>query len=643
MQRSLGVCYYPEHWPETQWAEDAARMRETGLTWVRIGEFAWSRLEPRPGDLRFDWLDRAIETLGAAGLKVVLGTPTATPPRWMIDRHPDMLALDAQGRPRGFGSRRHYCFSHAGYREESRRITRLLAERYGRNPHVAAWQTDNEYACHDTTLSYSDAARAGFRDWLAQRYQSTDALNRAWGNVFWSMDYDDWDQIGLPNLTVTEPNHPHQLAFRRYSSDQVVAFNRIQVDEIRRCSDAPILHNYMGRETSFDHFRLGADLDIASWDSYPLGFLSDRLDATTDHRLRFLRQGDPDNQAFHHDLYRAVGAMRDRRSPSEGRWWIMEQQPGPVNWAPWNPAPLPGMARLWAWEAFAHGAEAVCYFRWRQAPFAQEQMHAGLLRPDSAPAPALGEAAQVAREIAQMPEVGTARARVGLVFDYASAWAWKVQPQGADFDMFRLAFAAYRALRRNGLSVDILHPDTADLGDYALVLAPGIATLSEALRGALAEYRGIALLGPRCDTKTAELSIPLPLGPGLPGLDVTVALAESLPPMAEVPLAGGGRFLHWFEHLEGTAPVLRTTAEGRPAIMGGPHLRYLAGWTDDASLAAIVAALCGECGLATVDLPPGLRIRDTGTHRFVFNYDAAPQDWNGTQIPPAGVHWERLA
>src|SRR6056297_1300385 len=193
LKRKLGTCYYPEHWPEDQWAQDAARMADLGLTWVRIGEFAWSRLEPAPGDLQFDWLDRAIDTLTAAGLKVVLGTPTATPPRWMLDRHPDMLAKDAQGRLRGFGSRRHYCFSHDGYRDESVRITTLLAKRFGAK--VAAWQTDNEYGCHDTVYSYSDAARRAFRDWLAQKYQSTDALNRAWGNVFWSMDYDRFDQF----------------------------------------------------------------------------------------------------------------------------------------------------------------------------------------------------------------------------------------------------------------------------------------------------------------------------------------------------------------------------------------------------------------------------------------------------------------
>ncbi len=448
MKRALGSCYYPEQWPEEIWPDDARRMVEAGLSWVRIGEFAWSRLEPRPDDLRFDWLDRAIDILGGAGL----------------DRaghaHRDTASMDARPAPRHAGSR---CagaparfrlppallFSHEGYREECRRIVTLLAERYGKTPHIHAWQTDNEYGCHDTTTSYSDAAREAFRRWLTDRYGTVEALNKAWGNVFWSMEYGAFDQVGLPNLTVTEPNPAHVQAFRRFSSDQVVSFNRLQTEILRARTDRPLIHNYMGRVLDFDHYAVGADLDIATWDSYPLGFLSDRLEATPDHKARYMRQGDPDMQAFHHDLYRAVG---------RGRWWVMEQQPGPVNWAPWNPAPLPGMARLWAWEAFAHGAETVVYFRWRQAPFAQEQQHAGLLRPDSADAPALAEARQVARELAEMPEAGTARAPVALIFDYASDWAWRTQPQGADFDYFRLSFAFYRALRRAGLSVDVIAP-----------------------------------------------------------------------------------------------------------------------------------------------------------------------------------------
>ncbi|GAB4382402.1 beta-galactosidase [Albidovulum sp.] len=633
MKRALGVCYYPEHWPEARWAEDAARMAAAGLGWVRIGEFAWSRLEPAPGEYRFDWLDRAIGVLADAGLRVVLGTPTATPPRWMLDRHPDMLALDAAGRPRGFGSRRHYCFSHEGYRAECARIVTELARRHGADPRVAAWQIDNEYGCHDTVLSYSPAALAAFRAWLARRYGTVEALNAAWGNVFWSMEYDSFERIGLPNLTVTEPNPAHVMAFRRFSSDQVVGFNRIQAEILRAHTAAPLLHNYMGRIASFDHFAVGAALDIAGWDSYPIGFLSDRLEADAAHKARFLRQGDPDMQAFHHDLYRAVG---------RGRWWVMEQQPGPVNWAPYNPAPLPGMVRLWTWEAFAHGAEVVSYFRWRQVPFAQEQMHAGLLRPDGAAAPALAEVEAVAREIAALPEAGTAPAAVALVFDYAAHWAWEIQPQGADFDYFRLVFAAYRALRRAGLDIDILPPDADDLSRYRLVLAPGLATLSDRLAGALAAFAGTAILGPRTNAKTAEMAIPVPLPPALPGLGAVVARVESLPPGEAIPLEGGGAFRHWFEHLEGAA-VSERTVTGAPAIVSAGRLHYLAGWPDEAAFDRLVAAAAAAEGLKVAALPEGLRCRRAGGHRFWFNYGAAPVSFEGRTLPPAGVLWEPLA
>jgi beta-galactosidase len=356
ISQKLGVCYYPEHWDESRWAEDAARMRSIGLSYVRIGEFAWSRLEPRPGVYDLEWLRRAIDVLHAADLRVVLGTPTATPPKWLVDAMPDMVALDAEGRPRKFGSRRHYCFSHEGYARECERIVERLARELGAHPGVAAWQTDNEYGCHDTVESYSSAALHAFRRWCAARYGSIEALDRAWGNVFWSMELQDFEAIELPNLTVTEANPSHRLDFRRFSSDQVVVFDRRQADIIRRHSPGrPILHNFMGSFTGFDHFALSAHLDAAAWDSYPLGYL-ERSRRSEEFKSRYMRVGDPDYQAFHHDLYRACG---------RGRWQVMEQQPGAVNWAPWNPAPADGAVRLWTFEAFAAGAEVVGFFRWR--------------------------------------------------------------------------------------------------------------------------------------------------------------------------------------------------------------------------------------------------------------------------------------
>ena len=633
MKPSLGTCYYPEHWPTDIWADDAKRMVDAGLSIVRIGEFAWSRLEPSPDDFRWDWMDQAIATLGEAGLSVVLGTPTATPPRWMLDRYPDMLAIDADGHKRKFGSRRHYCFSHGGYKEESVRIAKLLAKRYSASSHIAAWQIDNEYGCHDTVLSYSGSARVAFRYWLRSKYDSVDHLNEAWGNVFWSMEYSDFEQIDLPNLTVTEANPAHVLDFRRFSSDQVVVFNRVQVEAIRKYTDKPLIHNYMGRITDFDHYAVGADLEIASWDSYPLGFLEDRNAGDTAHKLKYAQQGDPDFQAFHHDLYRAVG---------KGRWWVMEQQPGPVNWAPHNPAPLPGMVRLWTWEAIAHEAEAVCYFRWRQAPFAQEQMHAGLLRSDSIETPFFAEAKQVAEELKVLGDLQGRPADVAIMFDYESCWAWETQPQGASFDYFDLVFDIYRELRKLGLSVDIIPPNVDSFGERKLVIIPGLMHWTSSLEKLLNDFSGTLLVGPRSGSKTEHFSIPAELPPALAKLDCRVGFVESLRPGMTREIKGGGYIHSWIESLEGNFEVVEQTDEGQPVLIKQGNVFYLAGWPSDKALNRIIQNLCDSSQIKTQTMPAGVRRRSSAAYEFLFNYNAEKVALNGQSIPAAGVLWNAI-
>ena len=646
MNRTLGVCYYPEHWPETQWAEDAARMAKLGLTHVRIGEFAWSKLEPKRGAYDFDWLRRAIDTLHAAGLKVVLGTPTATPPKWLVDEMPDMLPVGADGAVRKFGSRRHYDFSHDGYLEESKRITLALAKAFGGHPGVTAWQTDNEYDCHGTTLSYSPAALAGFQEWLQRKYQSPEALNCAWGNVFWSMEIAEFSEIELPNLTVTEANPAHVMDFRRYASDMVMRFNKAQADIIRAHSPGrDVIHNFMGRTLAFDHFAVGADLDISSWDSYPLGFLEDRSDQGDAWKQQFARAGDPDFQAFHHDLYRAT---------SKGRWWVMEQQPGPVNWAPHNPAPRDGMVRLWSWEAFAHGAETVSYFRWRQAPFAQEQMHAGLLRPDSIEAEGFFEALQVAKELGDLGgklDAHPGKADMAIVFDYASAWAWEIQPQGREFDYFRLMFDFYRNLRRLGLSVDFVPASAPDIEGYPLVVIPGLFTWTPGIVDAIRAHDGQVLIGPRSGSKTDDFAIPESLPPALPAdiLGVRIARVETL--RADTPLQlSGGTFQFWREFLE-IGPETETVLvaeDGVPALVKQGNVHYLGGWPDQDLVRTIILSMADSAGLATKELNDGVRLRRHGNHVFALNYGAssfnlATLGWTGTpllgelMLEPSGV------
>ncbi|REC94237.1 beta-galactosidase [Kushneria indalinina] len=636
----LGVCYYPEHWPRERWADDARAMVEAGISVVRIGEFAWSRLEPRPGELQFDWLDEAVATLAEAGLSIVMGTPTATPPKWLVDTHPEILAVDEHGRPRGFGSRRHYCFASPVYRTQSERIIRLMAERYAGHPAIIAWQTDNEYGCHDTILSYSPAARAGFGDWLQQRYGDVEALNNAWGSVFWSMEVTEFDQVEAPVGTVTEPHPAIVLDYRRYCSDLVVTYNRLQVDTLRTAGvSVDIVHNFMGLFTEFDHFDVARDLDIASWDSYPLGFLERGAhdEATRDH---YRRQGHPDFAGFHHDLYRAM---------CRGRWWVMEQQPGPVNWAISNAAPLPGMVRLWSHEAFAHGAEVVSYFRWRQAPFAQEQMHAGLLRPDGSESNAWPELLAVRDELPDLARenITTASASVALMFDYSAIWACQIQPHAADFDALELHLSWYSALRRLGLDVDIVSP-TTELDGYALVVLPCQVIADDALATRLEAARDSGtplIIGARSGSRTPDFQIPANLAPGplatLTGVTVDQidGMRPGTHPRLSLPGSPQGHALRWREQLDEKrqkARVVHRFEDGMPAVTDHQGVAYLTAWLDEDSMMAIFAEACRAADIATTALPEGVRLRRRGALCFAFNYAPEPRHLPDNLIPSSG-------
>lgn len=643
----LGVCYYPEQWPEEKWAEDAARMRELGLIWVRIAEFAWAKIEPKPGQFDWGWLDRAVETLGRAGLKVILCTPTAAPPKWLVDLYPDILPVAEDGTVRKFGARRHYCFSSIRYREEAARITGEIAGRYGRNPHVQAWQTDNEYGDHDTIHSYSPAAEQAFRLWLEHRYGTIGALNDAWGTSFWSMTYQGFDQIELPNNLVEEPSPTHRVDFMRFSSDQVRSFNRAQVDIIRALSPGrPVTHNYMNQNTDFDHYAVGEDLDIASWDVYPLGGLvHGRL--PEEDKARFLRVGDPDQTSFNHDLYRAVG---------RGRVWVMEQQPGPVNWATSNQAPADGMVRLWTWLAYAHGCEMVSYFRWRQAPFAQEQFHSALLHPDSSPDQAFREVAEVVAEARTLPPLGPrSRAQVAFVLDYPSRWATRTLPQGQNYRASHVALDWYAALRRHGVDVDVIgqHDDPAG---YALVVAPDLVIPDADFVARLADSGARALFGPRSGSKTADMQTPATLAPGLLSalLRMKVTRVESLPDYHSEQVIIGNRSLtagRWRETLETAEDVLASFAgpyrETAPALIGNDQARYLATLPDPAGLRRIVSDALDWAGVPHLPDLGDLRLTRRGGLTFAFNYGSSAADAPASvdahfhlgerQIGPAGV------
>lgn len=618
-----GVCYYPEHWPEERWEEDAAHMKRIGISHVRVGEFAWSGLEAN-GQYHMQWLTDAINVLHAHGLKIVLGTPTATPPRWMLDKYPDMLAWDEQLQMRDFGSRRHYCFSHAGYLEECKRIVTVLAEKYGEHPGVVAWQTDNEYGCHSTSISYSPHALNAFRVWCSDTYKTVDALNTAWGNVFWSMEYDSFNQIGLPVGTVTESNPAHRLAYWRFSSRQIQQFNKAQVDIIRAHSPGrDVLHNFMGNFVEFDHHLVSKDLDVATWDNYPLGFLT-RDNLSESDQTKYLRTGHPDGSSFHHDLYRGC---------CNGRWWVMEQQPGPVNWAPYNPSPLPGMVRLWGWEAFAHGAEVMSYFRWRQAPFAQEQTHTGLLLSNGDEDVAASEVAQLNSELEQLTLDGppTVKSDVAIVFSYAGIAIQDIQsPGGVSFSALTFCQALHSACRQWGLNVDIIAPD-AQLDQYRLILVCNHTEDDEQFTQRLLQCREkpvkpVIVLFPGSASRSSDYRIPASLPPGtLQSLiNVKVVRSESLPPGYELEAsAQDGRAVsckQWREHIKSPLTPHMHFADGWGFHYEYDAVHYINALPERDDLLALTGQLATDAALTIINLGPDVRIQQMGKYSVVFNF-----------------------
>ena len=624
----FGVCYYPEHWPQEQWEKDAAMMADLGLTYVRIGEFAWSRLEPNPGEYQFDWLDAAIESLTNAGLKLVMGTPTATPPKWLIDQHPEILPVDPDtGRTRGFGSRRHYDFSSAVYLRESMRITEALAKRYGNHDGVVGWQTDNELCCHDTALSGSDQAQEEFQNWCRQRYSNIDKLNSDWGNVFWSMEYRDFTEIELPIGAVTETSPAHRLAYRRFSSDQVIAYHNPMVEIIRQHAPGKfITHNFIPmNETGVDNFALAAPLDFTSYDNYPLGRTDLLLSGAPREQLQpYMRTGHPDFATYYHDQTRGL---------LNRGFWVMEQQPGPVNWAHNNPRPAPGMIRFWTLEAFAHGADTVCYFRWRQAPFAQEQMHAGLLRPDNSKTEAWEEAEQAMTEVAMLDIANQPLqpASVAIITGAEGLWVSDIEKQGEAYEFNQVQLSYYSALRELGVNIDFISADS-DFAPYSIIIAPSLPIIDQDFIDRCKASSAQFIFGPRAGAKTPEFGYPDRLPPGLLQqlVPIRVLSVETLRADCTEDLYWNNQQYQsgsWREQLDAAeTTVLARYKDNQPAVVTQGRFTYIGTLTDREFLLDFFQQQCQQANIPIYRFGADIRVSQRGDLMFAFNYSDQPQD-----------------
>lgn len=458
-----GADYYPEHWPEERWATDARLMGEAHFNVVRMAEFAWVHMEPSEGHFDFDWLHRAIDLLAAEGIQTVLGTPTGAPPAWFTQKYPDIIRLREDGHRCMFGLRQHGCINSPDFLRGSDRITRAMAEEFGKHDAVIAWQTDNEFGLP----CYCPICETEFQRWLEAKYSDLDSLNDAWGTTFWSQIYSDWSQIPIPKSAMGPPNPGLGLDYKRFMSCSFDKFQASQIKILRELSPGrPITHNFMGfLVETLDYLQLARDLDFASWDNYPM----------------YRRDSNPARYAINHDHTRG---MKQRN------FWVMEQQSGPTGWGTMSGQPRPGQLRLFAYQAVGRGADGIVYFRWRPSRFGIEQYWHGILDHDGSVNRRYDEVGKMGAElksISQELEGSEPVAEVAILNDYDSRFAFQIQKSNVDFEYADHARFYYDALHKLNVMVDVICPDV-DFSKYKLVIAPALFVIKDEIAERLRDY-----------------------------------------------------------------------------------------------------------------------------------------------------------
>lgn len=427
----FGVDYYPEHWDRAEWKAQAKLMREGGFNTVRMGEFAWRLFEKSEGQFDFSLLDESIEVLANEGIKVILGTPTAAPPKWLVNKY-DIVQRDKYGRKKEWGARREGCGNNPDYINLSERIVREMARHYKDNQNVIAWQIDNEFGCHGSARCYCEHCRKAFSKWLSEKYGSIDNLNKKWGSVFWSLDYDSFDDIILPSYNSCEGtygdlmshNPALDLEFRRFASDTWVKYQKMQIDILREYTEIPVTHNLMGHFSDISAYDLSRDLDFVSWDNYP------------------------DNQWGTSEYEYVSMAHEIMRGTKDKGFVVMEEQSGPAGWDILGSTPRPGQLRLWTYQAVAHGAEGIVYFRFRTALFGMEQYWYGVLDHDGVPRRRFYELQQTGRELQKLEQYimnGKNQYDALIVKSYDNVWGHNIKRHADKYNYENHLYSFYKA------------------------------------------------------------------------------------------------------------------------------------------------------------------------------------------------------
>ncbi|MCM1173790.1 MAG: beta-galactosidase [Blautia sp.] len=497
-EMTMGTCYYPEHWNEELWASDLERMKEAGITVIRIAEFAWNKIEPREKEYDFSFFDRFLDLCLEKKMNVIFSTPTATPPAWLTEAHEEALNARMDGTLYRHGCRKHYNYNSPVYQEYCREIVTRTAMHYGPHPAVIGWQIDNELNCEIRDF-YSEADDAAFRIFLQEKYGTLDALNAAWGAVFWNQTYTDWKQVHLPRPVPADGVNPHlKLDYCRFVAESTFRFCKMQADILRKYCKPGDFITTNGMFPHIDNHRMAKEcLDIYLYDSYPNFAFG----------LGMNPGDDPLNDRWNSKNQNEVRSI----CPHYG---IMEQQSGAGGWTNRmeGPAPRPGQLTLWAMQSVAHGADFISFFRWRTCTFGTEIYWHGILDYDNRDNRKLREVKEFYRKFRTLDPVCGADyvTSFGLLKDYDNLWDME-----ADIWHGRIASYSdneiFAGAELSNLPYDIIYLQNdsvlSDLSRYPVLLYPHPVIMTReraALLTAYVEQGGTLLVGCRSGLKNAN-------------------------------------------------------------------------------------------------------------------------------------------
>ena len=628
-----GGDYNPDQWPEEVWDDDVRLMKKAGVNLVSVGIFSWAKIETSEGVYDFDWLDRIINKLGEAGIAVDLASATASPPMWLTQAHPEVLWKDYRGDVCQPGARQHWRPTSPVFREYALKLCRAMAEHYKGNPYVVAWHVSNEYGCHNR-FDYSEDAERAFRKWCEERYGTIDAVNDAWGTAFWAQRMNDFTEI-VPPRFIGDGNfmNPGKLLdFKRFSSDALKAFYVAERDALAEITpDLPLTTNFMVSAS-------GSVLDYDDW--------GDEVDFVSNDHYFIPGEAHLDELAFSASLVDGIA----RKDP----WFLMEHSTSAVNWRPVNYRKEPGQLVRDSLAHVAMGADAVCYFQWRQSKAGAEKFHSAMV-------PHAGEDSDVFRDVCELGAdlntladnglLGTklAKSKVAVVFDYESEWAsehtatptQKVHHVDEPLQWFR-------ALADHGVTADVV-PVRGAWDDYEMVVLPSVYLLSEETTRRVRDYVvGGGRLVVTYYTGISDERDHVWLG-GYPGSirDVVGVRVEEFMPMGDdfpgVPDCLGlsnGAVAHDIADVigsvDGTATVLETFKDdpwtgmdGAPAIVahtfGEGRSVYVGARLGRDGIALSLPEILDSLGMAEVGGNDGrvLRVEREGADgsRFVFSFN----------------------